>query len=46
MSNDELDIVLDLDERLLEKQDVVHFYYGLKDGWCPVQHGIDLENVV
>lgn len=39
MSNDELDIVVDLDERLLEKKDVIHFYYGLKDGWCPVEHG-------
>lgn len=44
MSNDELDIVLDLDERLLEKQDVVHFYYGLKDGWCPVQHGYSMRD--
>ncbi|CAI2309619.1 unnamed protein product [Caenorhabditis sp. 36 PRJEB53466] len=39
MSNDELDFVLDLNEHLLEKKDVIHFYYGLKDGWCPVEHG-------
>ncbi|ULU09756.1 hypothetical protein L3Y34_014260 [Caenorhabditis briggsae] len=43
MSNDELDIVLDLDERLMEKQDMVHFYYGLKDGWCPVEHGYSMR---
>ncbi|CAI5438690.1 unnamed protein product [Caenorhabditis angaria] len=42
MSNDELDFVVELDHKLLENRDLVHFYYGKKDGWCPVEHGLSM----
>ncbi|CAB3407580.1 unnamed protein product [Caenorhabditis bovis] len=42
MSNDELEQVVELDESLIEHNDRIHFYYGVKDGWCPIRHGRDM----
>ncbi|CAD6189061.1 unnamed protein product [Caenorhabditis auriculariae] len=39
MSNDELDQVTELDETLLFHKESIFFYYGIRDGWCPLELG-------
>ncbi|KAK0404247.1 hypothetical protein QR680_017362 [Steinernema hermaphroditum] len=43
MSNDELKTVCDFDETLLKAGDVIHFYYGTTDGWCPLEYGEEMK---
>ncbi|CAI2356272.1 unnamed protein product [Caenorhabditis sp. 36 PRJEB53466] len=39
LCNDELDKIDTLDETLLFHKNLVYFYYGMNDGWCPIEHG-------
>uniref|UniRef100_A0A1I7ZWT3 Lipid droplet-associated hydrolase n=1 Tax=Steinernema glaseri TaxID=37863 RepID=A0A1I7ZWT3_9BILA len=43
MSNDELHTVCDFQEDLLKAGDAIHFYYGMKDGWCPLEYGVQMK---
>ena len=40
MSNDELEKVLDFDTQLLAHKEISYFYFGVEDGWCPLEYGL------
>ncbi|VDD89500.1 unnamed protein product [Enterobius vermicularis] len=42
MGADELETVIELDESLLEHKRLLQFYYGAKDGWCPIAYGKEM----
>ncbi|KAF1748452.1 hypothetical protein GCK72_024919 [Caenorhabditis remanei] len=39
LCNDELDKIGTLDETLLFHKNLIYFYYGANDGWCPIEQG-------
>ncbi|CAI5456249.1 unnamed protein product [Caenorhabditis angaria] len=41
--NDELEKINNLDENLLFHKDLIYFYYGLNDGWCPIAQGEKMQ---
>ena len=43
MSNDELEKVTALDTQLIAHKDFTHFYYGVEDGWCPLDYGLSFN---
>uniref|UniRef100_A0A7I5EDM6 Lipid droplet-associated hydrolase n=1 Tax=Haemonchus contortus TaxID=6289 RepID=A0A7I5EDM6_HAECO len=43
MSHDELNKVDDFDNSLITNKELVYFYYGKEDGWCPEELGYSME---
>ncbi|KAK6760219.1 hypothetical protein RB195_021637 [Necator americanus] len=43
LSHDELIKVSEFDQSLLINKDLVYFYYGKEDGWCPEELGYSME---
>uniref|UniRef100_A0A1I7USA5 Lipid droplet-associated hydrolase n=1 Tax=Caenorhabditis tropicalis TaxID=1561998 RepID=A0A1I7USA5_9PELO len=39
LCNDELEKIGTLDETLLFHKNLIYFYYGTNDGWCPIEQG-------
>jgi len=46
LSNDEMQLVTDLDKSLLSFPDKLVFYYGTTDGWCPLSYGEDMKELL
>lgn len=44
MANEEIQIVADLDRKLVKKYiKLLSFYYGQTDGWCPLDYSSDFK---
>ncbi|KJH41528.1 hypothetical protein DICVIV_12500 [Dictyocaulus viviparus] len=43
LSNDEFNKVNDLDDTLVVNKELLYFYYGKQDGWCPEELGYLME---